>query len=140
MVTSFLNFNAFIFFIYASLAFSKKEGVNEKYQNAHVELSLLYTYMFWSLLYMCIPWGSENVGSNFLSHFFSSLKNGIGYPFKMLFDAIKLLRIFECIVFLVQLPFFFHVLYPKFLNSGKIHVAFINLCIAYRWWKFGVRS
>ena len=44
-MTSFLNFNAFIFFIYASLAFSKKEGVNERYQNAHVELSLLYLYV-----------------------------------------------------------------------------------------------
>ena len=69
-MTRFLNFSAFIFLIYASLAFSKKAGVNEKNKNALVELSLLYTYMFWSLLYMCIPRGLENLGSNLFEPFF----------------------------------------------------------------------
>ena len=45
----------------------------------------------------------------------------------MLLDAVKLLRIFEWIAFVVQLLFFFSCCYtPNFLNSGKIYVAFIN--------------
>ena len=52
-MTRFLNFSAFIFLIYASLAFSKKAGVNEKNQNALVEfVIIIYLYVLEFVIYV----------------------------------------------------------------------------------------